>query len=127
MGITLDKVKIFRKPDGKIFTVTFFTDAKLQGETDDQFIDRQTRFIKLKFPGLGQLDEFVKTKDEIRSVISNSIIKNKRALRCDKFGQLTIDENHKGKGFELKQKKDALRDKIKLSLNLTEDESKLIC
>ena len=63
-----EKVRIWKKPDGKLITTVFNLNAKYDYETDEQFMDRICAGIEQAHPGFSSCEKFTKLKDEFPKV-----------------------------------------------------------
>ena len=111
--LTLDKRLIIINPDGTFSTTTFFRDGMLAGETEDDFITRQTEAVLSSIPSLVSKPQFLKTKNEIEAAVLLHPEGKKRSLRMDNKGQFSHDMTYKEPKEILAENKISIREKLK--------------
>lgn len=119
---TLNKRLIALHPNGSFTTVVFMADAMLPGETEDEFINRETL-------RLNQDQEFeaatkhVVTKETLQSIVNTHPQKNKRAVRCSADKKFTLDLTYKSPAQLQEEQITTIKSKLVSGTPLTQEEA----
>lgn len=122
----LDKVVIFVKPNSTVITMYLIQEGMKKNETKQEFVQRQIDKLISARPGIASLPMFIKDRSEVENAFSNSILKEKRALRCGVGGNLYVDQNHVNQDDAVRVIRNSLKLKLKTSLELSDDEIRLL-
>jgi len=117
---TLDKVILWRNPDGTVRATYFIREAIKNDETEDQFIERQVDYLRKSHSDFTDLRTFPSTKEDITDQLQKPKGHWER-LRMDPDGTLKIDETIKTKEEVRLEKKQGAIDKLK-AIGLSDDE-----
>ena len=122
----LSKCIVWIKPNGFCDITTLFSEAKFKNETDDNFIQREIAKLKRQKPNLDTTPFIIKTRNEIKQAINLIPNKQKRSLRITQDGVFYYDNNYKTPDQILQEKKQIVREKLKLGEQLNDNDIDLI-
>lgn len=123
---SLSRRIVWRHNDGSIAITTLLYDGMFKDETEDEFIQREINKLQSIRPSLFSATPFIKEKEEIKTLIAQSTIKDKRALKCNSNGALSIDETYVSQAKKNDLLKSSIKDKLIKSLKLTDNEAEFL-
>ena len=113
-------------PDGSISISCFMKNAMKPDEDELTFINRESNRIKNNNPKLANSKMFIKEKSWNNTLVTTSVYKNKNKISAKHTGLLFYDEWFLTDQEKLINETNALKNKLKTSLSLTDKELKIL-
>ena len=124
MGV-LNKVKLWRDEGGRFAITCFLREGMLKNETEDEFIERQTDYLRKNHHQFSKLKEIDSTKQALKEAARSHPNGASHMIRVRNDGSLFLDLDAKTERQIRDEKEQVIRGKF-LGVGLTEEEIDIV-
>lgn len=118
----MDKVIIWRRPDGTFETQYIIKESKPNDLSDDEYIDQLINRA-LSNPNYANKQVFIKPKSELKNSVLSVSDKNRRRLKINSSGQFSEDRQFQTADELMALKKSTIKGKLVSGIPLSENEA----